>query len=360
MGKKKYYDMSKLLSCKCNWMILYGMRANGKSYQVKLRALKRAYENDERFVLLRRWSEDIKQKQVSTYFDDMNIKEITKGAYNTIQAYQGFFYFANLTEDLKVERAPEPIGRYCALNEAERYKSQVFDKVERIIFEEFMTDKLYLGSQARPEPRLLMQFVSTVARDRDIEVFLIGNTVSRVSPYVSEWSLKGFLQQKPGTIDIYHLRGENGIVDIAVENCEVVETKSKMFFGLASKQITSGEWEVDDVPKLLKPYEYYDMLYELGIKYNDFSFCVQLMFDGETGGAFVYVYPNTKGRKIDRIITTDFSVNPMITKGLKPEIRAESLMARCFRDGKVCFSDNLTGTDFRQITDTFDLRGVRL
>lgn len=358
--KKRYYDLSKLLGCKCYWMILYGMRSNGKSYQVKLRALKRAYENDERFVYLRRWSEDIKQKQVATYFDDMNIREITKGEYCAVSAFQGFFYFANVTEEGKVERSPEPIGRYCALNEAERYKSQVFDKVERIIFEEFMTDKLYLGSSTRPEPRLLMQFVSTVARDRNIEVFLIGNTVNRVSPYVKEWSLKGFLQQKPGTIDIYHLRGENGVVDIAVENCEVVETKSKMFFGLASKQITSGEWEVDEYPKLLKPYEYYDMLYEVSVVYNDFKYVMQLMFDGETGGTFIYIYPNTKDRKIERIITDDFAINPRVNNGLNSAIRAETVMMKCFQDGKVCFSDNLTGTDFKQVSEAFSMRGVRL
>lgn len=360
MSKKKYYDMSKLLSCNASWNILYGMRSNGKSYAVKDHMLDNVVKKEERFVYLRRWSEDIKQREVSTYFDDMNINKITKDKYSAVLAYQGFFYFGNICSNGKTERASDPIGRYCSLNQAERYKSQVFDNVTSIDFEEFMTDKIYLGTNARPEPRLLMQFVSTVARDRDIKVFMIGNTVSRVNPYISEWSLKNFLQQKPGTIDIYHLRGENGIVDIAVENCEVVETKSRMFFGLASKQITSGEWEVDDVPKLLKPREYYDMLYELCVKYNDFKYVLQLMFDGETGGSFVFVYPLTKDRKIERVITNEFSIKPLISKGLKPEIKAEVLMAKCFKDGKVCFSDNLTGTDFRQVIDNFNLRGVMI
>lgn len=360
MGKKKYYDISKLLSCNCNWNILYGMRSNGKSYAVKKLALENAMKG-EQFIYLRRWSEDIKTKEVSTYFDDLPVKEITSGEYNTVTAYQGFFYFANVSDTGKMERAPEPIGRYCSLNQAERYKSQVFEKVTMIIFEEFMTDKVYLGGTGyRSEPRMLMQFVSTVARDRNIKVFMIGNTISRVTPYTSEWSLKNFLQQKPGTIDVYHLRGENGVVDIAVENCEVVETKSRMFFGLASKQITSGEWEVDDVPKLLKPREYYDKLYELMIKYNEFKYAVQLMFDGESGGTFVYVYPLTKERKIERIISNEFSIKPLVSKGLRSDIRAEMLMAKCFKEGKVCFSDNLTGTDFRQIIDKFNLRGVMM
>ena len=357
--RQRYYDLQNLLDCKCFYMILYGMRANGKSYAVKKHTIERAYNHNEGFIYLRRWSEDIKAKEVASYFDDMPVKDLTKGSWDGITSWQGFFYWYNI-EDGKMVRSPKPIGRYCSLNQAERYKSQVFN-AERIIFEEFLTNKIYLGSSSgNSEPRMLQQFISTVARDRNIEIFMIGNTISRVCPYFSEWGLKGVMQQKPGTIDIYHLRGENGVVDIAVENCEVVETKSKMFFGLASKQITTGEWEVNDCPKLLKPYEFYDMLYEIDIIYADFRYIMQLMNDPETGGSFVYIYPNTKDRKIQRIITNVFNVDPFVNNGFNPKIKAECVMAECFRSGKVCYSDNLTGTDFKQIVEQYNLRGVML
>lgn len=354
--KKRYYDLSNLLGCGCYWMILYGMRSNGKSYAVKKHALEQAAKGIK-FVYLRRWSEDIKAKEVDTYFDDMDVEQITDGKYNGVTAYQGFFYFTYFEDDK--EKRGDQIGRYCSLNQAERYKSQVFKDYGVVIYEEFLTNKIYLGSNDNPEPKQLMQFVSTVARDRNIYVFLIGNTISRVCPYFSEWGLKGIMQQQPGTIDIYHLRGENGVVDIAVENCEVVETKSKMFFGNTSKQITSGEWEVNDCPKLLKPYAFYNMLYEIDIQYGEFKYIMQLLADGETGGTFVYIYPNTTGRKIRRVITNIFNVDPMITNGLNPRIKAECLISECFRTGKVCYSDNLTGTDFKQILSQYDLKGVR-
>lgn len=355
--KQRYYDLSNLLGCGCYWMILYGMRSNGKSYSVKKYALEQAWESGVKFVYLRRWSEDIKAKEVDTYFDDMDIKAITSGKYTGVTAYQGFFYFTYFEDDK--EKRGEQIGRYCSLNQSERYKSQVFKDYGIVIYEEFLTNKIYLGSNDNPEPKQLMQFVSTVARDRNIRVFLIGNTISRVCPYFSEWGLKGIMQQQPGTIDIYHLRGENGVVDIAVENCEVVETKSKMFFGNTSKQITSGEWEVNDCPKLLKPYAFYNMLYEIDIQYGEFKYIMQLLSDGETGGTFVYIYPNTTGRKIRRVITNIFNVDPMITNGLNPRIKAECLISECFRTGKVCYSDNLTGTDFKQILSQYDLKGVK-
>lgn len=338
-------------------MILYGMRSNGKSYAVKKHIIEDAL-NGKNFVYLRRWSEDIKTASVSAYFDDMPFNEMTGGRYTGIMAYQGSFYFYNVGEDDKPKREGPAIGRYCALNMYERYKSQVFKDVESIIYEEFLTDRYYLGSSETPEPKLLMQFVSTVARDRNINIFMIGNTISRVCPYFSYWGLKGVMQQKPGTIDIYHLRGENGVVDIAVENCEVVETKSKMFFGLASKQITSGEWDVDEVPKLLKPYEYYTVLYELNIVGGEFKYIMQLLLDETNGGAFCYVYPNSKDRRTVRLITPEFNTSPVITNGFRHDIKAECLMVECIRAGKICYSDNLTGTDFRQVMKQYDFKGV--
>ena len=350
----EFYRLDNILSTGCNIMLIYGMRANGKSYAVKERAIKKVYENHEPFTYLRRWQQDVKQKEVANYFDDIPVYSITNGEWQGVTAYQGYFYFFNALENGDIEKSKQSIGRYCALNEAERYKSQVF-KTERLIFEEVFTDKLYLGTKERPEPRLLMQFISTIARDRDIEVYLIANTVSRVNPYQGEWGLKNLLQQKPGTIDIYKLRGENGVVNIAVENCEVIATKSKMFFGRSSKQITSGEWETDEMPKLLKPYDYYDMCYEVKLQAGDFTYCLQLMLDQSTDGLFVYVYPLTKDRKILRLITSEFSTDPLTSKGFLSNITAEVLMAQCFRRNKVCYSDNLTGTDFRQVLKMYEL-----
>lgn len=351
---KRYYELQHLLDCKCFWMLLYGMRSNGKSYAVKKKIIEDALQGIT-FVYLRRWSEDIKGPGVEAYFDDMPFNELTDGQYVGIKAYQGYLYFYTIGEDDKPVRVGGAIGRYCALNLYERYKSQVFKNCGNIVYEEFLTDKVYLNN----EPKLLMQFVSTVARDRDINVFMIGNTISRVCPYFDEWGLaKGIHNQKPGTINIYHLKGENGVVDIAVENCEAVTTSSKMFFGHASKQIIRGEWDVDDVPKLLKPYEFYSLLYEMTVIAGEFKYIMQLMSDDENGGLFVYVYPNTKERKTMRTISPDFNTSPWITNGLRHDIKAECCIADCIRNGKLCYSDNLTGTDFRKVMTTYDLRSV--
>lgn len=358
MKEKRYYRLDNILACKCYYMILYGMRSNGKSYAVKEYTLRRAYEYGEGFVYLRRWSEDIKTKDVAAYFDDMPINKITAGEWDSVSAWQGYFYFSTCGDDGKEKRSNKPIGRYCSLNQAERYKSQVFN-AERIIYEEFLTDKIYLGSSIKPEPDILQQFISTVARDRNIQIFLIGNTISRVCPYFTCWGLSGVMRQAPGSIDIYHLRGENGVVDIAVENCEVVERESKMFFGNVSKQVINGEWEVRECAKLNKPQEYYEVLYELMIKSDDFRYILKLLYDPQTGGSCVFVYPSTTDRAVRRIITDKFDTDPFINNGLRPDIKAEALMLKLFSEGKVCYSDNLTGTDFAQVIQQYKLRGLK-
>ena len=70
MAKKHYYDISSMLATKAQYMILLGQRSNGKSYQAKMTVLTNAYKNKRKFVYLRRWKEDIKQKSTETDLTD--------------------------------------------------------------------------------------------------------------------------------------------------------------------------------------------------------------------------------------------------------------------------------------------------
>lgn len=346
----KYYDISNVLKTEAQYIILLGQRSNGKSYQAKLTVLKNAYKNKKNFVYLRRWQADIKTKAIKSYFADMPISKITNGEYSGIEAWNGDIYFTK--EDDKGNTIKgQTIGKYCALNEYERYKSWAFVDYEYILFEEFITDATYLND----EPRQLQQFVSTVARHKKLTVLMIGNTLSRVCPYFNEWCLEGVLKQKIGTIDIYHHHLENSVVDIAVEYCANSNAENKMFFGQSAKQIVSGEWDTVDVPKLPKPIEYYDKVYEVLVEYQNFKFVINLLVDSNKGGKICYVYPYTKQRKIMRILTDVFSDNPFISSRLDITRTAERYIIECFRLNKVCYSDNLTGADFKHVIDVFKI-----
>ena len=343
---RTYYDISEMLKTNAEYMMLLGQRSNGKSYQVKKTVLEDFYFNETKFIYLRRWKADIKQKEVSTYFDDIPIAKYTNREYNSVRAMNGFIYLCKIEDGLIVEK--REMGRYCALNEYERYKSQVFMNYKNIVYEEFITDSIYLND----EPKLLQQFVSTVARLDKIRVFLIGNTLTRVCPYFHEWCLENVLKQKQGTIEIYQYHMEDNVeVKIAVEYCANTNNKNTMFFGQAAKQIVTGEWDVKEVPKLPRQLYEYEKIYEVMVVYQAFKFVLELLIEPKEGGVIIFVYPYTSNRKIQRVITDEFSDKPYISSKLDIDKKPELLMLKALRMDKVCYSDNLTGSDFSKVIE---------
>ena len=343
---RTYYDISEMLKTNAEYMMLLGQRSNGKSYQVKKTVLEDFYFNETKFIYLRRWKADIKQKEVSTYFDDIPIAKYTNREYNSVRAMNGFIYLCKIEDGLIVEK--REMGRYCALNEYERYKSQVFMNYKNIVYEEFITDSIYLND----EPKLLQQFVSTVARLDKIRVFLIGNTLTRVCPYFHEWCLENVLKQKQGTIEIYKYHMEDNVeVKIAVEYCANTNNKNTMFFGQAAKQIVTGEWDVKEVPKLPRQLYEYEKIYEVMVVYQAFKFVLELLIEPKEGGVIIFVYPYTSNRKIQRVITDEFSDKPYISSKLDIDKKPELLMLKALSMDKVCYSDNLTGSDFSKVIE---------
>ena len=361
--KQEYYSLKNILECKAQYNILLGERSNGKSFAVKKYIIETAYngmDNESgRFVYMRRWGDDIKTVSIKSYFADMilnenghkYVNEFTHGDFDGIMPFQGKIYFYKLDENGDRVRDKRVIGRYVSLNEDERYKSQAFVGYENLVYEEFITNKIYLNN----EPTRLQNFVSTIARHKKMTVFLVGNTLTRVCPYFSEWTLTGVLKQAIGTIEIYHFNTTNGMVNIAVERCANVNKESKMFFGRAEKQIVSGEWEVNDMPKLPRAHESYDKLYEILICYQNFKFCLELLHEKKNGGIICFVYPYTKNRYILRVVSDVFSDSPNVSYRLNMNRKAERLINECFKTGKVCYSDNLTGTDFQNVNKYFKI-----
>lgn len=357
MAKKKKYDITKLVQTGANYLIPLGKRSNGKTYQVRKKVLEDAYTGRGNFVYLRRYRDDIKQSYVQSWFEDenFNIEDVTEGNYNTVICWQGFIFFGKYDEETGKTEKGARIGRYCALNEDYRYKSQSFPHTINIVYEEFVTDGIYLNN----EPNRLQQFVSTVFRDDKGSVFLIGNTLSRVCPYFYEWGLSNTLRQPQGTIEIYnkHMQDSHGndvIVKIAVENCNNDGVNSGMFFGQTAKQIVSGEWDVEPFPRLPKALEEYDDIYKLSVCYQDFIFGLQLLCD-ENGAIYLYVSNMDKPFDDFRIIQEDFSDDIKITSSLDNRSKAEMKMRECFKNNKTCYSDDLTGTDFKNVLAQFPI-----
>jgi hypothetical protein len=366
MKLKKYYDIKPILKIGADYNMILGRRSNGKSYQVKYVSLYEAYHEVDyitgkpktRYQLAygRRWKDELKPNEIESYFDDINIKELTKGEYERVSVYRGTIYFARTDENGKTVRGKQ-IGKCFALTGATHYKSLTFPLIGNYIFEEFIPET---GDYLPRDVENLESIISTIARNEKIRVFLIGNTINAVCPYFRDWELKGAVKQAEGTIDIYNKpivvfdyaqnKWSESNVKIAVELCRQTTEVGLMAFGKNANSINGNSWDCEIQPHLVKSYDCYINKYRILYKYGEFRFLINLLKDKDTRELTVYVYPYTKDNYTDRrIVTDEYTQDRFSTAYLTALTKYDKIVIELIAQGKICFSDNLTGTEFYQV-----------
>lgn len=211
------------------------------------------------------------------------------------------------------------------------------------------------GIYIKNEPDRLMYLYSTVDRKRGTtELWLVGNSVSRVCPYIKAWGLdKIFLKLKQGEIATKEIDNDGTIVKIAVEYCRSSGGKN-MAIGNASQMINTGAWETQPQPKLPKSRKYYNKLYVIGFQYKGFKFLCEYLKDKETNEVCWFIYPYYKdfGNIFifsDEIKTSIYWQRDIYNMSIKNE-KIKNLLAT-FKENKIFYSDDLCGTDFKQVID---------
>ena len=332
-----------------NYVILLGERSNGKSYAVKEHVLKNYRDNGGRFIYLRRYQIETKPSYIDGYFRDAPVTQIFDD-YESITAYRGGIYLTKYDEKTGKDVRGDLIGYSGYLSNETHYKSQNYNDVTDIIFEEFVTSDGYLYREVEK----LISFVSTVARRRKIRVWMVGNTISRMCPYFSEFGLHNIPKQKQGTIETYthstdqiDENGDTVQVRIAVYFCENASNNSKMFFGTASDMVTKGTWQTRNYPHLPYRYRECESLYQIQYKYKEFVFKFEVL-RSPSRELFLFVRPHTS---IDdmRTITDTTDPRPYFTRDFFPLNKGDRIVKYLYDNGKIYYSDNLTGADFESI-----------
>lgn len=362
MKKKKHYTLDAINKIQAQYKIILGERSPGKSYAVKKQCLQQAWNNDIFFVYLRRWKDDIKIEKIESYFADMTkndygekeIYNITHGACDCITVYRnGIFLSKTDINSGKVDRIKQVGYAMCLMNDT-HYKSMAFaSNYKNIIFEEFITDEGY----APKEIKKLTSIVSTVLRRRDGIVYMIGNTLTPVCPYLYEWGLDNVKTQKEGTIDIYHHEtleidddtGKPININIAVERCKS-NGNGKMFFGEYAKMIDGGEWDTKSYPKLDRDISCYKEYYNIFMSYQNFMFIISLICDyNKNPLLYVKKYEEDEKPVNMRTVTDLYSSDRHTTYRLSQCLNDyDILVNKLLKLRKVCYSDNLVGTIFNQ------------
>lgn len=355
--KQVHYNIDRLDSEKANFNLIYGEKSNGKSYQVKHKeAIEHYLETGMRFILLRRWREDISNLWVEQYFNDVDVSKLTNNKYNCITCYRKTLYFSIYNEEDGKTKRYEKIGYVMSLSTEQHMSSASFLDVDMIIFEEFMERGIYIAH----EPDRLMIFYSTIDRKRGTtKLYMVGNSISRVCPYINEWGLDEiFRKLKQGEIATKIIENENNKVKIAIEYCKASGGKT-MAIGNAKNMVDSGSWQTFPQPHLPKSYKEYKILYRFGFQYKSFKFLCEMLKDKNCDDVCFFIKPYYKDFKNKFIVFSDVIKT---SKYYQRDIynvtfnnpRLQHLFQR-FRENCIFYSSDLCGTDFKQVID-FSIR----
>lgn len=359
MGNKKivHWNMDNIDAENADINLIYGERSNGKSYQVKhKKAVIKYLKTKKRFILMRRWKEEISASSIEQYFKDVDVEKLTDGRYNTIIVWSKKIYLARyeVGEDgsFKVIKG-EYIGYVVALSTEQNYAGASYLDVEDIIFEEFMSRSQYIANESTK----LMNFYCTVDRKRGTtRLWLVGNSISRVCPYIEDWGLHEIIsRQKQGTIVTKEIpSAEDDVVKIAIEYCSATGVSSHTIGN--TKMLSDGSWQTFPQPHLEKSLTEYNCLYKFIFMFKSFKFIASYLQDKTEHDKTCWFIKPYDGKINDKTLVISDTIK--VSKYWQRDIYNISIkndklqnLLNTFKENNIFYSDDLCGTDFKQVID---------
>jgi len=348
--KLKYYSLKPILSKHATYNVIIGERSNGKTYSVLTYAIHSYFNGGGELAYIRRWREDVTGRRASDVFSTINqdgvVFKESAGRYTGICYMARKFYFCNYDDEGKPVYNEQDI--FChtfALSEMEHDKGISFPKVQIILFDEFLSRRMYLPD----EFVLFMDTVSTIVRQRDnVQIFMLGNTVNKFCPYFQEMGLKHVEQMKQGSIDIYNY-GDSRLT-VAVEYCATVNTqkKSNFYFAFDNPKlhmITEGAWALDIYPHCPCRYRPKDVIFIYFIEFNGYLYQCEIVSLPNTIFTFIHL-KTTELKNPDSDIVFSLDFNPKLNYNrsvLKPGYKQLERVSWFFTVGRVYYQNNEVG-----------------
>ena len=377
-----YYSSDNIARENATYNLIYGERSNGKSYDIKhkwgleyfVNKNRKLFFDDEsitpddllnikgRFVLVRRTAEQLKNERIESYFSDCDIRRITNGKYNIISVYRKEIYFSNYDVEKNIVKRGIKIGYAIPLSLEQNYAGSSFLDVENIIVEEFMSrEEGYL----RRESTKLQNLYSTIDRKRGTtKVWLVGNAISRICPYLYDWGLIDMVKNQPqGDIitkemsaGFDKIENREVFVKLALEFCES-SGRTSFAFGEHSEMLNTGVWQTDKQPTLENDFRKYEQILKIGFEYMGFKYLGRLLADNNSN-LFWFISPFTKKENFKDVILI-FSDKINIDRKYQRDIynialnhpKLKNILNNTFKESMIFYSDDLTGTEFKNAID---------
>ena len=346
----KYYSLNKINKKNATYNVIFGERSNGKTYATLKQVLENYFNDGSQFAYIRRWSVDVQPKRMNNLFnaiiEDGYLEKLSGGKFTAIFYRTGRFYLCTYNDKGKpIYNEEDIIGYAFSLSENEHNKANSYPRVTTIIFDEFLTNKIYLPD----EFILFMNTVSTIVRQRtNVKIYMLGNTVNKFCPYFKEMGLTNILTMKQGTIDLYTY-GETKL-KVAVEYADSKKKfkKNNFYFAFNNpklKMITGGAWELNIYPHAPVKWLPKNIMFTYFIDFNDSIYQCEII--NKDANVFTYIHEKTtpiKNPDKDIIYTLDY--NPKINYNiniLKPLNDYQNKITWFYTHDRVYYQNNNVG-----------------
>jgi len=354
------YSYEKIDALGANMNIIYSQRSNCKSYGLKEKMLKLYFNEGKKFFLARKREEEAKATKMTKYFSDIiPLKDALNEKFPGydmvyVEAKSNAFNIMGMDEKGKKTKLDE-MGYFSSIERGNNIRSIPFNDVGGFYYDEFMS----AAKDIPDEYDNFIELFATVARGRDIPIYLTGNTVDRQNTILLSLGID-INNIQSGDIKVFKMYNKDKTRvtrTIAVEYAKSETTeKFQDIYGYGSKReamIVNGEWVVDDYPLYTE-----DDLYSPKIKIRH-AFCLESKFRKLYG----YVLNNHKmfmsderlykGRvKNYTTITTgssNFSQKIFNTRcGLTAVDNILNNLKLYFNNGFILFKNDFVGDDFNE------------
>lgn len=346
----KYYSLNKINKKNATYNVIFGERSNGKTYATLKQALENYFSDGSQFAYIRRWSVDVQPKRMNNLFnaiiEDGYLEQLSGGKFTAIFYRTGRFYLCTYNDKGKpIYNEEDIIGYAFSLSENEHNKANSYPRVTTIIFDEFLTNKIYLPD----EFILFMNTVSTIVRQRtNVKIYMLGNTVNKFCPYFKEMGLTNILSMKQGSIDLYTYGDSKLKVAVEYADSKKKFKKNNFYFAFNNpklKMITGGAWELNIYPHAPVKWLPKNIIFTYFIDFNDSLYQCEII--NKDANVFTYIHEKTtpiKNPDKDIIYTLDY--NPKINYNvniLKPLTDYQNKITWFYTHDRVYYQDNNVG-----------------
>ena len=347
-----YYSTRKIDKKNATYNVIFGERSNGKTYAMLKKGLELWFKDRSQMAYVRRWKEDLTGRRAQRLFSGLlengEVEKITKGEFTGIHYYAGKWFMCNYDDNGKAIYSDLDIICFAfALSDGEHDKSTSFPNIKLVVFDEFLTAKLYLNDEFVH----FMNTISTIVRRReDVKIYMLGNTVNKYCPYFQEMGLTHIKQMEQGTIDVYQY-GDSTLT-VAVEYCESQKTKGKekanKYFAFNNPKlhmITGGSWEMALYPHLPVKYKPNDVVLRFFIDFSDNLYQGNVIIVEDS--VFIYIHRKTstlRTNNTDMVYTLEHSIKTNYNRSIfKCTNKVQAKIAHLFKTDRVFYQSNDVG-----------------